>query len=53
MTPPPSGAVAPLAADSIPAGARRPVLGAILSDIHFWVPVVVLALGVALLVYIS
>jgi len=29
------------------------MLGAILTDIHFWVPVVVLALGVGLLVYIS
>lgn len=29
------------------------MLAAILTDVHFWVPVVVLALGLGLLVYIS
>lgn len=33
--------------------ARRSMLGAILTDVHFWVPVVVLGLGLSLLVYIS
>lgn len=53
MPPPPAGAAAPVAVDSVPAGARRSWLGAILTDIHFWVPVAVLAVGVGLLVYIS
>lgn len=36
-----------------PVPAPRPMMGAILTDVHFWIPVVVLALGVGLLVYIS
>lgn len=38
---------------SAPIPVRRPMLSAILTDIHFWIPVVVLAFGVGLLVYIS
>jgi len=48
----------PSAESSVPAAAapvlnRRSMGAAILTDLHFWVPVVVLALGLGLLVYIS
>jgi hypothetical protein len=33
--------------------ANRSMLEAILTDVHFWVPVVVLVLGLALLAYLS
>lgn len=32
---------------------NRPIAGAILTDIHFWIPVVVLAVGLGLLMYLS
>jgi hypothetical protein len=32
---------------------NRPVVGAILTDVHFWIPVVVLAAGLGLLMYLS
>ena len=33
--------------------ANRPLVGAILTDIHFWIPVIVLAIGLGLLMYLS
>jgi hypothetical protein len=51
----PAETVVPLTVDPATASvpARRPMLGAILTDVHFWIPVAVLAFGVGLLVYIS
>ena len=53
MNHPPGDAVVPVATAPAPAPVRRPMLGAILTDVHFWVPVVVLAFGLGLLMYIS
>ncbi|HWA26618.1 MAG TPA: hypothetical protein VG734_13240 [Lacunisphaera sp.] len=43
----------PLGARARVAPARHAMSVAILSDVHFWVPVAVLALGLGLLVYLS
>ena len=43
----------PSAETPVPARARRSLSAAILTDVHFWIPVAVLAIGVGLLVYIS
>jgi hypothetical protein len=44
---------AKIAAVSVTPPARRSMLGAILTDIHFWVPVVVLVIGLGLLMFLS
>jgi hypothetical protein len=46
------------AADPVGAAAARPAagrstLGAILTDVHFWIPVAVLAVGLSLLGFLS
>jgi hypothetical protein len=55
MNSPTAETTVPTGADSAaaPVPARRPMLGAILTDVHFWIPVAVLVFGTGLLVYIS
>jgi len=49
----PAETTVPRSVEPAPVPARRPMPGAILTDVHFWVPVVVLVLGLSLLRYIS
>jgi hypothetical protein len=46
-------AARPIAAAEVRPVARRNTVGAILTDVHFWIPVAVLAVGLSLLGFLS
>jgi len=46
-------AARPVAAAAARPATRRTTLSAILTDVHFWIPVAVLAVGVSLLAFLS
>lgn len=49
----PGQAANPVTAAAARPPARRTMLGAILTDVHFWIPVAVLAVGLGLLGFLS
>ena len=49
----PGEIVRAVVATAVPPAPRRTTLGAIFTDMHFWIPVAVLALGLSLLGFLS